>query len=251
MLSFEWNAPPRFGELRNQRTRVILVFHELGDGRTQVDLAHAGWGQGAQWDELYNYFERAWSVVLDRLVKHMASADRKPIDNPAAAYRVIDRQVILPAGRSEVWKLYTSEQGLMSWMAPGAKVELKPGGAYELYFRPEAAPGSRGMEGTTVLTYLEPEIFAYRGSAPAQYPNVRKNGPCAVHFFDDPGDGQTRLRSYYVGWPTRDPEWDAAYEHGVVAADYVVERLKARFESGPVEWSKQPSHGAKPAAAPR
>lgn len=74
MLAFEWNAPPRFGDLRNQRTCVILTFKDLGDGRTQIDFTQAGWGDSPQWDELYNYFDRAWSVVLDRLASHLSSA---------------------------------------------------------------------------------------------------------------------------------------------------------------------------------
>ncbi|MDH4222485.1 MAG: SRPBCC domain-containing protein [candidate division Zixibacteria bacterium] len=69
MLSFEWNAPPDFGKLRGQHTRVILLFKELKSGRVKVILSHLGWGKGKNWDKLYEYFDQAWSYVLDNLKK--------------------------------------------------------------------------------------------------------------------------------------------------------------------------------------
>jgi uncharacterized protein YndB with AHSA1/START domain/uncharacterized protein YciI len=65
MLSFEWNAPPEFGELRDKRTQVILQFESISPNRTKVTFSHLGWGKGDDWDKLYEYFDRAWSYVLE------------------------------------------------------------------------------------------------------------------------------------------------------------------------------------------
>jgi hypothetical protein len=118
---------------------------------------------------------------------------------------------------------------------------LKVGGAYELYFNPSAAPGHRGMEGTRVLTFIANEVLSYRGSAPGKYPNVRKNGPWAVYSFEDLGDGRSKVRATYVGWEIRDEEYDGAYEHGQVAVDYVMNKLRERFEKGPTTWEQNPT----------
>lgn len=67
MLSFEWNAPPTFGELRNIRTQVVLQFEEAGENQVRVILSHIGWGKGEDWDKLYEYFDEAWSRVLENL----------------------------------------------------------------------------------------------------------------------------------------------------------------------------------------
>lgn len=77
MLSFEWNAPPSFGELRGMHTRVILEFEEAGAGRVRVRLSHVGWGKGAEWDRLFEYFDRAWSEVLGNFQKRF---EEGPID---------------------------------------------------------------------------------------------------------------------------------------------------------------------------
>ncbi len=67
MLSFEWNAPPQFGELRNQRTHVVLMFEPIGESQVKVSLTQLGWGRGEEWKKLFDYFDRAWGMVLGNL----------------------------------------------------------------------------------------------------------------------------------------------------------------------------------------
>lgn len=67
MLSFEWNAPVEFQELRSKRTWVVVFLDDGRPGETIVRLAHLGWGTGEQWDRLFDYFDRAWEIVLARL----------------------------------------------------------------------------------------------------------------------------------------------------------------------------------------
>ena len=77
MLSFTWNAPPYFPEIRGQRTYVTVRMHPAGDGQTHVTLAHGGWGDGGQWDQVYDYFDKAWGNVLGNLQKRFVDG---PID---------------------------------------------------------------------------------------------------------------------------------------------------------------------------
>lgn len=68
MLSFSWNAPPKFPTLRLQRTWLVLQFEPReGDG-TEVRVTHLGWQEGDEWDQVYDYFTQAWDIVLKRLV---------------------------------------------------------------------------------------------------------------------------------------------------------------------------------------
>jgi uncharacterized protein YndB with AHSA1/START domain len=69
MLSFTWNAPPHLAEVRGQKTYVTVRLHPADEGRTQVTLVHGGWGEGGQWDQAYDYFNRAWGNVLGNLEK--------------------------------------------------------------------------------------------------------------------------------------------------------------------------------------
>ena len=67
MLSFTWNAPPQYPEVRNHehRTWVVLEFKTLENGKTEVMLGHFGWPAGELWDEVYCYFVSAWETVMD------------------------------------------------------------------------------------------------------------------------------------------------------------------------------------------
>lgn len=72
MLSFEWNAPPHFGPLRDQRTVVVIHFDPLDSNRTRLRFVQRGWGEGEKWREVYDYFDRAWASVLGNLQKRFA-----------------------------------------------------------------------------------------------------------------------------------------------------------------------------------
>jgi uncharacterized protein YndB with AHSA1/START domain len=77
LLSFTWNAPPHLPEARGQRTVVIVRLEPAAENKTQVRLTHVGWGDGGQWDQTYNYFDKAWGNVLAALQKRFAD---KPAD---------------------------------------------------------------------------------------------------------------------------------------------------------------------------
>lgn len=67
MLSFDWNAPPSLPQARQQRTFVIVRLHPVDAKTTRVTLHHTGWGDGGEWDQAYQYFDRTWGHVLAAL----------------------------------------------------------------------------------------------------------------------------------------------------------------------------------------
>lgn len=69
MLSYSWNAPPKFPTERAKRTWIVIFFHELPDGKTRVEFNHLGFGPSGEgaWDDVRQYFDRAWSNVLKAL----------------------------------------------------------------------------------------------------------------------------------------------------------------------------------------
>lgn len=69
MLAFSWTFPPDVPELRDaeETTQVVVFFDDLGDGRVRVRLYKHGWQDGEPWQRGWDYFDSAWSIVLDRL----------------------------------------------------------------------------------------------------------------------------------------------------------------------------------------
>jgi uncharacterized protein YndB with AHSA1/START domain/predicted enzyme related to lactoylglutathione lyase len=71
-LSFSWNAPPQFPDVRNAeyKTWVVVGFKQMGDMKTEIKLTHTGWPKDERWAPVNDYFDKAWDSVLDNLSKH-------------------------------------------------------------------------------------------------------------------------------------------------------------------------------------
>ncbi|MDP2966702.1 MAG: SRPBCC domain-containing protein [Pelolinea sp.] len=78
LFSFTWNNPPSIPVIRWQYTHVSLYFTSIDAKQTKLLLEHDGWGEGANWEMAFAYFDRAWNkIVFPRLVKRFVSG---PID---------------------------------------------------------------------------------------------------------------------------------------------------------------------------
>ncbi|MGD9707766.1 MAG: SRPBCC domain-containing protein [Candidatus Delongbacteria bacterium] len=78
MLSFSWNAPPQFPEVRNNeyKTWVVVNFRIMPNSSTEVEIVHLGWPEGGEWDKVYDYFDKAWEFVLNSLEESCGKADK-------------------------------------------------------------------------------------------------------------------------------------------------------------------------------
>ncbi len=76
-LVFTWDAPPKWPDIRSQRTVVEVRLCAEGPDSTRVQLHHTGWGNGDDWAEVYDYFDAAWGVILRRL---QYSFEHGPVD---------------------------------------------------------------------------------------------------------------------------------------------------------------------------
>jgi uncharacterized protein YciI/uncharacterized protein YndB with AHSA1/START domain len=96
-LAFEWRGKPGMDALRREPlpTWVELIFSPANDdaGKTKVTLRHFGFGQGAEWDEGFEYFgEKAWPHVLRQLQLHFAPAAHADASEQPLYYAVIVRR---------------------------------------------------------------------------------------------------------------------------------------------------------------
>lgn len=234
MLSFDWTFSPAVPTLRNAgaKTHVVLRFERLEDGRTRVRFAQLGWKEGEDWDKGYAYFDRAWTSVLNSLKEHF---DKKRSESGSArdsgraakseaksessrkrtwtdgnvtvkadygSSKVQEFELAIPAPVKEVWSAIATAEGFRKYLALQAEIELKPGGRYETW------PGAPNK----VLSYVPLEMLSTSGSAPPQFPNVRKGGTWNAYFLEPIDENRTRLRLVVVGWQAGD-EWDRAYDY--------------------------------------
>jgi len=77
MISFQWNAPVQFPEVRNGGTWVVVEMRPKSADVTHVSINHLGWKEGPEWDQAYLHFEQGWSELISRLQKRFTEG---PID---------------------------------------------------------------------------------------------------------------------------------------------------------------------------
>ncbi len=150
-------------------------------------------------------------------------------EDAAASGRMLRKEVTVRASLDAVWHAWTTPEGIASFFAPESKIELKPGGAYELYIdnRPETPEGSRGCEGCTVLSLVPRAMLSFTWNAPPTFPNLRFERTTVALLFQESGPEEIRVQLTHLGWG-EGFEWDQAYDYFDRAWDWVLNNLKKK-----------------------
>lgn len=92
MLSFTWNAPPNFSFARAHPTSVVVMLDPISPTRTKVTLTQLGYSELAkahpdhatEFEQVREYFSKAWPRVLGALEGHFAARVVPDDSGPAA-----------------------------------------------------------------------------------------------------------------------------------------------------------------------
>jgi uncharacterized protein YndB with AHSA1/START domain len=140
-------------------------------------------------------------------------------------------EVTIPAARVEVWQAFTTSKGLSTWLTPGAVCDLRNGGEWTAHF-----PGGK-TGGGTILSFVVEQQVVMSAMAPEQFPTVRATRTTAKFEFVAKGD-MTLVRLTQTGWKAG-AEWDKAYDHLARGNAQMLDTLRRRFVSGPIDWAKE------------
>ena len=147
-----------------------------------------------------------------------------------AADQALVIEVTVPAPIGEVWKAFTTSEGLSTWLTPGAVVDLREGGEWTAHF----PGGSTG--GGTILSFVPRKELVLSALAPDKFPTVRATRTRAKFSFEAKGDS-TVVRLTQTGWKDGE-EWVKAYEYLTVGNAQLLATLHHRFVNGPIDWTK-------------
>jgi uncharacterized protein YndB with AHSA1/START domain len=155
--------------------------------------------------------------------------------------RKIECHTVVPAPLGEVWKAWTTGEGAVAFFSPGANIEARPGGPYEILFNLDAPEGLQGAEEMIVLAVQEPSFISFTWNAPPHLPDVRGQRTHVEVRLTPEGGKATRVDLVHGGWGTGG-QWDEAFAYFSRAwPKTVLPRLVHRFENGPVDWENPPS----------
>jgi len=128
------------------------------------------------------------------------------------ADRAIAGEVVVDAPISDVWKAWTTEEGIRSFFAPGCRIGLRVDGPYEMFFLQDGEPGQRGGEGVKFLAIQPEKMLSFTWNAPPHLAEVRKQWTHVVLRFFEIEGGRTKLTLRHDGWG-EGGEWDEAFAY--------------------------------------
>jgi uncharacterized protein YndB with AHSA1/START domain len=155
-----------------------------------------------------------------------------------------ERQIRIPltvaATPERVWSLWTTNEGVRSFFAPGSRIELVVDGPYEIFFDPSAPAGKKGADGMRILAIEPNRRIVFTWNAPEHMPYVRAQRTIVSIELSPVGRDSTHVVLRHTGWGTG-AEWDAAIKYFDGAWNgFVMPLLKHRIEHGPVNWAAMP-----------
>ena len=112
----------------------------------------------------------------------------------------IDAVVVIEAPVSEVWKAWTTREGIRSFLAPEANIDLRPGGRYEPLFLLDNPPGKQGCSGCIILAIQPEKMLSFTWNSPPHLPEVRDHYTHVTLRFEPLDGGKTRLIFHQEGW---------------------------------------------------
>ena len=167
------------------------------------------------------------------------------VTRTAAPEKRLDFEVTVPAAIPEVWEALSTSKGLSTWLFPNAVVDLRPGGDWIVKF----PGGSTG--GGTIIAFAPQQKLEIAALAPDQFPTVRRERTHATFELRASADGKaTIVHLTQTGWKSGE-EWDKAYDYLAGGNAELLESLRQRFVTGPVDWDAmfkqaQPSAATNP-----
>lgn len=148
--------------------------------------------------------------------------------------KMTDRSIVMmfvvDKNPSELFELWTTVEGTRRFFGEDAHIELRPGGAYEIYFLPRDNPQSEvnSTKGAKLLWMRANQELAFEWKAPpfAGELNVQPL-PTWVEVRFEPLDGdttKTKVRLAHHGFG-RGGNWDVTYEFFVRGWSSILYRL--------------------------
>lgn len=144
---------------------------------------------------------------------------------------------VIPAPIDEVWKSWTTSEGMTAFIGAPSDIELRRGGKFEIYFDETAPQGSRGSETCEVVSYMPGRMLSFTWNAPPKFTNVRFIHTWVVVEFNPVSDDQTEVTLTHCGWdenmrlhPQHRDEWEGTYAYFEAAWPRVIAALKSHHE---------------------
>jgi uncharacterized protein YndB with AHSA1/START domain len=112
---------------------------------------------------------------------------------------------------AQAWNAWTQNDKLEEWLTAKANVDVRVGGAYELFWQPET-PNQNSTIGCKVTAMLPQKLLAFEWKGAVQFSNIMNVTPLPTWVsisFESTGSNSSIIHFRHSGWQAG-ADWDAA-----------------------------------------
>jgi uncharacterized protein YndB with AHSA1/START domain len=166
------------------------------------------------------------SILIQALLLIMACA----ISASAQDKTMQEVQDEIDAPVEEVWKAFTTKEGIESWMVPVAEIDFRVGGAMRTNYNPNGKIGDPNTITNTILSYDPKRMISIRATgAPVSFPFKKAlEKSWTVIYFEPLAGNRTRVKVVGLGYD-EDSESQMMREFFKKGNAVTLEHLKKRF----------------------
>ncbi|HLY76404.1 MAG TPA: SRPBCC domain-containing protein [Thermoplasmata archaeon] len=142
--------------------------------------------------------------------------------------RTLHKETTISSPIERAWWAWTTSEGIAAWWAKSSWIELRIGGAFELYFLLNRPRGSQGSEGCRILSYRPPDMLSFSWNFPPSIPELREERTWVVLNLASEEPGVTQVSLDQLGWK-EGPAWESGWKSLDDAWEQVLEAFRTRF----------------------
>src|SRR5690606_33844860 len=137
---------------------------------------------------------------------------------------------VIAAPVGDVWRAFTDENDVVTWMTPLADIDLRVGGLMRTNYNPKGEIGDATTIANQIISFEPERMLSMKNvQAPEGFPwKENFQNMWSVMYFTPIGADRTHLRIVGMGYG-EGPEWDQLYGFFETGNQMVVDELKKKF----------------------
>lgn len=156
-----------------------------------------------------------------------------------AGERTLCHEAVIGASAHDAWALFSTSEGLSSWLAPVVAIDLRPGGTFETSYAGRAIGDGRNIRNRVVAFAPESLLVIQVAQAPPGFAHAEEVRTLTTVIAFEPVDAtHTRVRVSMLGY-REGAAFDALYGFFDAGNAWTLNKLAERAERGPVDWTQE------------
>jgi uncharacterized protein YndB with AHSA1/START domain len=154
--------------------------------------------------------------------------------------RTLCHEAVIAAPAHEAWALFSTSEGLRTWLAPVVAIDLRAGGAFETSYEADRPIGdARNIRNRVVAVAPESLLVIQVTQAPPGFAHADEVRELTTAIAFEPVDAaHTRVRVSMLGYREGAP-FDELYRFFDAGNAWTLNKLAERAERGPVDWTQE------------